>query len=120
MTAALALPRLRHLALVAGDLEAASVALRAALGLGIPYTRDPLASQWGVRNAVFALDDQFLEVISPLAHDNPAARGAAAAWRCSRCRISVLVAPVPGRRTSGSFVITTCRTRPARNWIAAT
>lgn len=74
MSAAPALPRLRHLALVAGDLEATSVALRRALGLGVPYTEDPLAPQWGVRNAVFALGDQFLEVISPLADDTPAAR----------------------------------------------
>jgi catechol 2,3-dioxygenase-like lactoylglutathione lyase family enzyme len=69
-----ALPRLRHLALVADDLEATSAALREALGLGIPYTEDPLAPRWGVRNAVFALGDQFLEVISPLSDDTPAAR----------------------------------------------
>jgi catechol 2,3-dioxygenase-like lactoylglutathione lyase family enzyme len=69
-----ALPRLRHLALVADDLETTSAALREALGLGVPYTEDPLAPQWGVRNAVFALGDQFLEVISPLSDDAPAAR----------------------------------------------
>ena len=74
MSASPPLPRLRHLALVASDLEATAAVLRPGLGLGPPYTEDPLAPQWGVRNAVFALGDRFLEVISPAADDTPAAR----------------------------------------------
>jgi hypothetical protein len=57
--------RLRHLALVAGDLERVAGELRRELGLGEPFIEDSLALDWGVRNAVFALGDQFLEVMAP-------------------------------------------------------
>ena len=61
----LAGPRLRHLAIVAGDLDAVSRQLRGELGLGAPFTEDPLAGDWGVANHVYALGDRFLEVIAP-------------------------------------------------------
>ncbi len=67
------LPRLRQAVLVARDLEPAIAAVRDALGLGEPFS-DPAIAHFGLRNAVFALDDTFLEVISPVREDAPAAR----------------------------------------------
>jgi hypothetical protein len=56
--------RLRQAVLVAAELEPVASALRAALGLGDPF-RDPGVAEFGLSNAVFALGDCFLEVISP-------------------------------------------------------
>jgi hypothetical protein len=56
--------RLRQAVLVAAELEPVERALRDALGLGQPY-RDPGVTEFGIVNAVFALGDCFLEVISP-------------------------------------------------------
>jgi len=56
--------RLRQAVLVAAELEPVASALRSALGLGEPF-RDPGVGEFGLRNAVFALGDCFLEVISP-------------------------------------------------------
>lgn len=56
--------RLRQAVLVAAELEPVATALRSALGLGEPF-RDPGVGEFGLRNAVFALGDCFLEVISP-------------------------------------------------------
>jgi hypothetical protein len=50
--------------LVAAELEPVTSALRSALGLGEPF-RDPGVGEFGLANAVFALGDCFLEVISP-------------------------------------------------------
>ena len=65
--------RLRQVALVARDLEAAVGELRAALGLGEPY-RDPNVAIFGLENAVFAIGDQFLEVVSPVREGTAAGR----------------------------------------------
>jgi hypothetical protein len=56
--------RLRQAVLVAAELEPVAGALRSALGLGEPF-RDPGVGEFGLTNAVFALGDCFLEVISP-------------------------------------------------------
>jgi len=56
--------RLRQAVLVAEDLEGVALELRSALGLGEPF-RDPGVAEFGIANAVFAIGDCFLEVISP-------------------------------------------------------
>ena len=56
--------RLRQVVLVAAQLEPVAERLRAELGLGEPF-RDPNVAEFGIHNAVFALGDQFVEVISP-------------------------------------------------------
>jgi hypothetical protein len=50
--------------LVAADLEGAATRLAAELGLHEPF-RDPGVAEFGLVNAVFALEDCFLEVIAP-------------------------------------------------------
>jgi hypothetical protein len=50
--------------LVAGELEPVAGPLRSALALDEPF-RDPGVGEFGLQNAVFALGDCFLEVISP-------------------------------------------------------
>ena len=55
------------------DLDAVAGELRELLGLGEPY-RDPAVEYFGLRNAVFALGDTFLEVVSPVRSDAAAAR----------------------------------------------
>ncbi len=49
--------------------------LRRELDLGEPY-RDPAVAHFGLANAVFAIGDTFLEVVSPVDPENPAARTA--------------------------------------------
>jgi catechol 2,3-dioxygenase-like lactoylglutathione lyase family enzyme len=66
-------PRLRQAVIAARDLEATVARLRSELGLGEPFD-DPAVGYFGVRNAVFALGDTFLEVVSPVRDDAPAAR----------------------------------------------
>src|SRR5580658_567383 len=56
--------RLRQAVLVAAELEPAAEALREALGLGEPF-RDPGIGEFGLANAVFALGDCFVEIVSP-------------------------------------------------------
>jgi hypothetical protein len=65
--------RLRQAVLVASELEPIASALQSALQLGEPF-RDPGVSEFGLRNAVFALGDCFLEVISPTQPDTAAGR----------------------------------------------
>ena len=65
--------RLRQVALVARDLAPVVADLRAKLGLGEPY-RDPNVAIFGLENAVFAIGDQFLEVVSPLREGTAAGR----------------------------------------------
>ena len=57
-------PRLRQLVFACTDLSPA-IDLRHLLGLGEPYA-DPGVAAFGLENAVFALGDQFLEIIAPL------------------------------------------------------
>jgi hypothetical protein len=65
--------RLRQAVLVAAELEPVETALREALGLGEPF-RDPGVGAFGLINAVFALGDCFLEVVSPVQEDTAAGR----------------------------------------------
>jgi hypothetical protein len=67
------LPRLRQAVLAAHDLEATCAALRDALGLGEPF-HDVGVGHFGLRNAVYALGDCFLEVVSPSRPDTAAGR----------------------------------------------
>ena len=64
--------RIRQLVIAANDLSTAD-ALRAVLDLGAPYP-DPGVGEFGLINAVFAIGDQFLEVIVPTRDDAPARR----------------------------------------------
>ena len=65
--------RLRQAVLVAADLDAVERELRDALGLDEPF-RDPGVAEFGLRNAVFALGDCFLEIVSPTRPDTAAGR----------------------------------------------
>jgi Glyoxalase-like domain len=65
--------RLRQAVLVAAELEPVETALREALGLAEPF-RDPGVAEFGLVNAVFALGDCFLEVISPVRAETAAGR----------------------------------------------
>jgi Glyoxalase-like domain len=67
------LPRLRQAVLAASDLDAVTEQLRRTLRLGEPYA-DPGVEYFGLRNAVFALGDTFLEVVSPIRPDTSAGR----------------------------------------------
>jgi hypothetical protein len=65
--------RLRQAVLVAQELEPVAGQLRTALDLGEPF-RDPGVGEFGLENAVFAVGDCFLEVISPTRADTAAGR----------------------------------------------
>lgn len=65
--------RLRQVVLVAEDLAAAVDRLSDALGAGAPF-QDPGVKVFGLENAVLPIGDTFLEVVSPLTPDAPAAR----------------------------------------------
>lgn len=65
--------RLRQAVLVAEELGPVETALREALGLGEPF-RDPGVGAFGLVNAVFALGDCFLEVVSPTQEGTAAGR----------------------------------------------
>lgn len=65
--------RLRQVALVARDLDRAVAELTHVFALGAPFN-DPGVGVFGLHNAVFALGDTFLEVVSPLREDASAAR----------------------------------------------
>ena len=67
------LPRLRQAVIAAHDLDDVAGQLRSALGLNEPFA-DPGVEHFGLRNAVFALRDSFLEVVSPIRPDTSAGR----------------------------------------------
>ncbi len=67
------LPRVRQAVLAARELEPVVERLRSELGLAEPY-RDPGVEYFGLHNAVFALGDTFLEVVSPLRPGTAAGR----------------------------------------------
>ena len=58
---------------MARDLEAVSGQLRSELGLGEPYA-DPGVGAFGLENAVYAIGDSFLEVVSPIQSETTAGR----------------------------------------------
>lgn len=65
--------RLRQAVIAARDFDDVVARLRADLDLGEPYS-DPMIIHFGLRNAVFALGDTFLEVVSPVQEDTAAGR----------------------------------------------
>jgi hypothetical protein len=65
--------RLRQIALAAKDLAAAEQALSAALDLRLCY-RDPNVGVFGLRNALYPVGDQFLEIVSPVEPGTTAGR----------------------------------------------
>jgi hypothetical protein len=65
--------RLRQAVLAAHDLDAAVEELRSVLPLGEPF-HDPGVAHFGLRNAVMALGDTFVEVVSPAEDDTAAGR----------------------------------------------
>lgn len=65
--------RLRQAVLAARDLDRVCERLRDELPLQEPYS-DPGVAYFGLRNAVFALGDTFLEVVSPTRPDTAAGR----------------------------------------------
>jgi hypothetical protein len=66
----------RQAVIAARELDAVVAELRAGLGsgLGEPFA-DPAVGAFGLHNAVFALGDTFLEVVSPLAAERSTAAG---------------------------------------------
>lgn len=66
-------PRLRQVALVASDCDETARQLRAAFGWAAPF-RDPGVGRFGLTNAVFAVGDTFVEVVSPVAPATTAGR----------------------------------------------
>src|SRR5688500_13024477 len=69
----ISLPRLRQVALVAADLEAACARIEDELGAHDPF-RDPGVAEFGLANAVYELGDTFLEVVSPAVEGTTAGR----------------------------------------------
>jgi hypothetical protein len=67
------LPRLRQAVLAAGELDAVVASLTSVFGLGEPFA-DSGVGLFGLRNAVFAIGDTFLEVISPVTDGTSAGR----------------------------------------------
>lgn len=65
--------RLRQAVLVARDLGPVSTRLRSELSLHEPYA-DPGVGAFGLHNAVYAIGDTFLEVVSPTRPDTTAGR----------------------------------------------
>jgi hypothetical protein len=65
--------RLRQAVLAAGDLDAVAGRLRSTLSLREPFA-DQAVGYFGLRNAVFALSDTFLEVVSPVRDGTAAGR----------------------------------------------
>ncbi len=65
--------RLRQVALVAHDLEPTVDELRTLLGVDVCY-RDPGVAEFGLVNALFAIGDGFLDVVSPKQEGTTAGR----------------------------------------------
>jgi hypothetical protein len=67
------LPRLRQAVIAARELDPVAERLTAKLDLGEPFA-DPAVSYFGLRNAVFAIGDTFLEIVSPVRDETAAGR----------------------------------------------
>jgi catechol 2,3-dioxygenase-like lactoylglutathione lyase family enzyme len=65
--------RLRQIALIAPDLDPVVDRLRDVLGLEVCF-HDPGVAEFGLRNALLLVGDQFLEVLSPIAEDTAVGR----------------------------------------------
>jgi hypothetical protein len=70
---AVPLPRVRQAVVAAAELDPVVERLRGELGLAEPF-RDRAVGAFGLSNAVFALGDTFLEVVSPITPEASAAR----------------------------------------------
>jgi hypothetical protein len=66
-------PRLRQVALVAGNCEEVAGQLQQAFDWGGPF-HDPGVGEFGLTNAVFAVGDTFVEVVAPLRPGTTAGR----------------------------------------------
>lgn len=64
---------IRQIVLAAHDLDATVNQIEQILGLQVAY-RDPQVAEFGLRNAVMPLGDQFLEVVSPMRAGTAAGR----------------------------------------------
>src|SRR5947208_13353794 len=69
----MALPRLRQAVVAAIDLNATATALEQQLGVHDPF-HDKGVGHFGLRNAVYALGDTFIEIVSPTQDDTAAGR----------------------------------------------
>lgn len=65
--------RLRQIALAVADLEAATSQAGQILGLGSAY-QDPAIVRYGLRNAVYAIGNTFLEFVSPITENTTVGR----------------------------------------------
>lgn len=65
--------RLRQIALAVADLEAATSQAGQILGLGSAY-HDPAIVRYGLRNAVYAIGNTFLEFVSPITENTTVGR----------------------------------------------
>jgi hypothetical protein len=65
--------RLRQIALAVADLEAATLQASQILGLGPAY-QDPAIVRYGLRNAVYAIGNTFLEFVSPISENTTVGR----------------------------------------------
>jgi catechol 2,3-dioxygenase-like lactoylglutathione lyase family enzyme len=66
--------RLRQIALASRDIDAATSTMNSELGLEVAH-RDPWVAMFGLQNVVIPVGDQdFLEVVSPVAEDTSAGR----------------------------------------------
>jgi Glyoxalase-like domain len=66
--------RLRQAVLVTGDLDRVAGELRRELALDAPFDEDPYVAQFGLRNLIFTIGDQFLEVLTPVRRGTAAGR----------------------------------------------
>lgn len=65
--------RIRQIVFAARDLASTVAQFSTGLGLNVAY-RDPLVAEFGLQNALMALGDQFIEVVSPTRADTAAGR----------------------------------------------
>ncbi len=65
--------RLRQIALAVADLDAATSQASQVLGLGPAY-QDPAIVRYGLRNAVYAIGNTFLEFVSPITENTTVGR----------------------------------------------
>jgi hypothetical protein len=67
------MPRLRQAVIAVSELDRAVEALQSSLSLREPY-EDPAIAHFGLRNAVFAIGDTFLELVAPIREGTAAGR----------------------------------------------
>lgn len=65
--------RLRQVAFVSDDLDRATAALATVLGIKAGH-HDPQVADYGLKNAVFPVGNEFIEVIQPISDDTTAER----------------------------------------------